>query len=286
MTTTLRTNVRTTLVNPDPRVGTVPLIDVREVTVQLGNRTVLEEVSAQIWRNEFVGVLGPNGAGKSTLLRVLLGLLRPAKGEVFLQGEPLRRGNPRIGYCPQHRAFDRDLPMTAREFAGLGLDGHRWGLGLPSKSRRVQIEAMLEAVGARAFADAPLGQLSGGEQQRLAIAQALLGEPSLLLLDEPLASLDVRSQREIVELVDRVRRERQLAVLFVTHGVNPLLGVMDRVWYLAGGHAAIGPVSEVIRSDVLSRLYGVPVEVIEVQGQVFVSSPDEWSHHRGKEERK
>lgn len=277
--------MRTSLVKPGPTVGTVPLVDVRQMMVQLGNRTVLEDVSAQIWPNQFVGIIGPNGAGKSTLLRVLLGLLRPSAGEIFFQGEPLRRGNPRVGYCPQHRAFDRDLPMTARDFAGLGLDGHRWGFGLPSQRRREQIEAMLEAVGALPFADAPLGQLSGGEQQRLAIAQALLGEPSLLLLDEPLASLDVRSQREIVELVDRVRRDRQLAVLFVTHGVNPLLGVMDRVWYLAGGHAAIGAVSEVIRSDVLSRLYGAPVEVIEAQGRVFVSSPDEWSHHHADGER-
>ena len=271
--------MKTSLLNTGPAVGTVPLVDVRNVTIQLGHRTILADVSAQLWPNEFVGIIGPNGAGKSTLLRVLLGLLQPSAGEVFFLGEPLQRGNPRIGYCPQHRVFDRDLPMTAREFAGLGLDGQRWGIGFPSRQRRERIDAMLDAVGALAFADAPLGQLSGGEQQRLAIAQALLGEPSLLLLDEPLASLDVRSQREIVELVDRVRRDRQLAVLFVTHGVNPLLGVMDRVWYLAGGQAAIGPVSEVIRSDVLSRLYGAPVEVVEARGHVFVSSPDEWSHH-------
>ena len=168
--------------------------------------------------------------------------------------------------------------MTGREFVGLGLDGHRWGFALPNARRRARIDAILHAVGATALGAAPLGQLSGGEQQRLAIAQALLGDPSLLLLDEPLASLDVRSQGEIIELVEQLRRDRQIAVLFVTHGVNPLMGVMDRVWYMAGGHAAIGPARDVIRSDVLSRLYASPVDVFEVGGRIFVSSQDEWMH--------
>ncbi|MGH2460046.1 MAG: ATP-binding cassette domain-containing protein, partial [Chloroflexota bacterium] len=180
----------------------------------------------------------------------------------------------------QNRAFDRELPITGREFFGLGLDGRRWGIGLPNPRRQARVGDVLAAVGAAHLAEAPLGQLSGGEQQRLAIAQALLGDPALLLLDEPLSSLDVGGQRAIVELVDRLRRERHLTVLFVTHGVNPLLGVMDRVWYLAGGRAAIGSIADVIRPEVLSDLYGSPVEVFEVKGRVFVSSPDEWTHHQ------
>jgi zinc/manganese transport system ATP-binding protein len=260
-----------------------PLVEIQQVTVQLGTRTVLRDISATIWPGEFIGIIGPNGAGKSTLLRLLLGLVRPTAGEIRILGSPVRRGNPHLGYCPQHRSFDRDLPITGREFVGLGLDGHRWGIRLPDARRDARIMAVLEAVGAGHLADAPLGQLSGGEQQRLAIAQALVGDPSLLLLDEPLASLDVRSQGEIIELVDRLRRERALAVLFVTHGINPLLGVIDRVWYLARGHAVIGPVSEVIRSDVLSQLYGLPVEVFEVQGRLFVSLPDEWAHHQHRD---
>lgn len=260
--------------------GTVaPLVELSDVAIRLGGRIVLANVSAAIWPDEFVGIIGPNGSGKSTLLRALLGLVRPSNGEIRFRGMPLGRGNPLVGYCPQNRSFDRDLPITGREFVRLGLDGHRWGIGLPNAHRRERIDEALAAVGASHLGDAPLGQLSGGEQQRLAIAQALLGAPSLLLLDEPLASLDVRSQREIVELVDRIRRQRHLAVMFVTHGVNPLLGVMDRVWYLAGGRAAIGSVNDVIRTEVLSDLYGSPVEVFEVQGRLFVSSPDEWTHH-------
>lgn len=246
-----------------------------DVTVRLGDRTVLRDVSASISPGEFVGVIGPNGAGKSTLLHALLGLTRPAAGQIRFEGNPVKRGNPRIGFSPQSRVFDRDLPLSGRDFVRLGLDGHSWGFGWPIGGRRERIDAILNAVNARSFADAPIGQLSGGEQQRLAIAQALMSDPSILLLDEPLASLDLRSQSEVVALVDQLRRDRGMSVLFVTHGVNPLLGAMDRVWYVAGGRAKIGHVHEVIRSDVLSELYGSQVDVIEAEGRVFVSAAEE-----------
>ncbi|MDO8671843.1 MAG: ABC transporter ATP-binding protein [Dehalococcoidia bacterium] len=267
----------------DPRNDETPLAELIDVTIKLGDRVVLREVSAKIWPGEFIGLIGSNGAGKTTLLRVLLGLLQTQSGETCFAGERIRRGNPRVGYCPQIRSFDRDLPMTGRDFVGLGIDGHRWGFSWPSRKRRAKIDEVLSSVGATAYAQAPIGRLSGGEQQRLAIAQALISEPSLLLLDEPLASLDMRSQSEIVSLVDRVRRERHVAILFVTHGINPLLGVMDRVWYLAGGRAAIGPVDEIIRADVLSRLYGSPVEVVRVQNRVFVLAGDEEPEIHGRE---
>jgi zinc/manganese transport system ATP-binding protein len=256
-----------------------PLLELDAVSIQLGGRTILRDVTARIEKGELVGVIGPNGTGKSTLLRVLLGLVHPVAGSVRFAGRPARRGNSLVGYSPQNRAFDRDLPLTARDFVEMGIDGTRWGLRLPGRGQRERVDAILEAVGALSFADVSLGLLSGGEQQRLSIAQALVSRPSLLLLDEPLASLDLRSQREIVALVDRLRRETNVAVLFVTHGVNPLLGVMDRVWYLAGGNATIGTVDEVIRSEVLSRLYGAPVEVIEAHGHIFVSAGDGSEEH-------
>ena len=257
-----------------PERSNVPVAELSGVTVQLGGRTVLQDVSAQIWPGEFIGLIGPNGSGKSTLLRVLLGLVQPVAGEVSFWGQPARRGNPDVGYSPQTEFLDQDLPITGRDFVALGLDGHRWGFRLPNRQLWARVDEMLQAVEALPFADAPVGQLSGGEQQRLRIAQALVSAPALLLLDEPLASLDLRSQREIVVLVDRLRRAANVAVLFVTHSVNPLLGVMDRVWYLAGGRAAIGPVREVVRSDVLSELYGSPVEVIEIRGRIFVSGSE------------
>ena len=249
------------------------------VSIELGGRTILDGISLRVQPGEMVAVLGPNGAGKSTLLRALLGLIPPAKGTIRIAGAPPRRGRADVGYCPQARSLDRETPLRARDRVGFGLDGHRWGLrGLPRAERDRRIREALAAVDALPLADGPAGQLSGGEQQRLAIAQALLSRPRLLLLDEPLASLDVRSQKAVVELVDRLRRQFGMAVLFVTHGINPLLGAIDRVCWLANGSAAIGSVDEVIRSDVLSRLYGAPIEVVHAGGRIFVATDDEDAH--------
>jgi zinc/manganese transport system ATP-binding protein len=166
--------------------------------------------------------------------------------------------------------LDPDVPMRARDLVGLGVDGHRLGFALPSARRRAQVDEMLDAVGARSFADARVGELSGGEQQRVLIAHALISRPQLLLLDEPLANLDLRSSGEVVALVARIAAEHRLAVLISAHEINPLLPVMDRIVYLAGGHAVHGRVDEVIRGDVLSRLYGHPVDVLHVRGRLLV----------------
>jgi zinc/manganese transport system ATP-binding protein len=260
-------------------VGT-PAAEMDHVTVELGGRTILNDISLCIQPGEFIAVLGSNGAGKSTVLRALLGLVRPSSGSIRVLGRTPRRGRPDVGYCPQVRTLDRDTPLRARDLVGLGLDGHRWGFGgLARRERTKLVDQVLTEVDALGFADAPVGRLSGGEQQRLAIAQALLARPPLLLLDEPLSNLDIRSQREIIVLVQRLRRQLQMAVLFVTHGVNPLLGVIDRVCYLAGGRAAIGSVDEVIRSDVLSRLYGSPIEVIRAGDRIFVAADEEDEHY-------
>lgn len=240
------------------------------VTLQLGGREVLREVSLDLRAGEFVGLIGANGAGKTTLLRVILGLLRPNSGTVEVLGRPLRRGNRAVGYVPQKQQLDPDIPLRGRDLVGLGIDGHRWGVPFPSARRRARIEEALRAVDAVHYADAPVGRLSGGEQQRLLIAQALLAEPRILLLDEPLASLDIRSASEVVRLVARIGRERGVSVLLVAHDMNPLMDVMDTVVYLAEGRAAVGPVTEVVRTEVLSRLYGYPVDVLHVRGRILV----------------
>jgi zinc/manganese transport system ATP-binding protein len=185
-------------------------------------------------------------------------------------GHPPRKGDPLIGYAPQHRAIDADLPLRARDLVGFGLDGHRWGLSLPDPARKVKIDQALAEVDALRFADAPVGRLSGGEQQRLLIAQTLLTNPRLLLLDEPLANLDLARQQETVELVSKVCRSRGVTVLLVSHDINPLLHVTDRVLFLAHGQGAIGPLDEVICSDCLSHLYGSPVSVIYAENRYFV----------------
>ncbi|HQT66494.1 MAG: ABC transporter ATP-binding protein [Rhodospirillales bacterium 20-60-12] len=238
--------------------------------IELGGRVVLEHVSFAIEQGEFVGLLGPNGAGKTSLLRVMLGLLAPAAGQVeILGGSPAARRSA-IGYVPQIRTNPAGLSLSARDFVAAAAGGSRWGLPILSKSDRADVEQALDLVGGAALADRPLGSLSGGERQRLLLAQALLGRPRLLLLDEPLVNLDPHRQRDVVELVQKLQRQYKLAVLFSAHDLNPLLGAMDRVLYLGGGQAVIGNVGEVINGPVLTRLYGSPIEVMHAGARIFV----------------
>jgi len=249
-----------------------PLLALEKVEARLGGRPVLREVSFAIEPGEFTGLIGSNGAGKTTLLRVILGLHAPTSGSVLIDGRPrARRAMPgAVGYVPQKFLLDPDVPLRARDLVGLGLDGHRLGLPLPSRDRRERVEKALAAVGAESFADARVGELSGGEQQRVLIAHALIGRPRLLLLDEPLASLDLGSGREIVSLLHRLSRAHGIAVFISAHEINPLLGAMDRVVYIAAGRVASGSTGEVVRSEVLSRLYGQHVDVLNVHGRVIV----------------
>jgi zinc/manganese transport system ATP-binding protein len=249
-----------------------PVLVVDGLDVRLSGREILRDVSLTIGRGEFTGLIGPNGAGKTTLMRVILGLQPTAAGRVLLDGQPRGHRTAAIGYVPQKVGFDPDMPLRARDLVALGLDGNRLGMPLPSRRRRALVEEMLEAVDATSFADDRVGTLSGGEQQRVLIAHALISQPKLLLLDEPLASLDIRSEQEVVELIARVAREQQLAVLISAHDMNPLLGVMDRIVYLADGRAASGTVAEVVRPDVLSSLYGQRVDVLRVQDRIIVAA--------------
>lgn len=252
------------------RVTTSVAIALEQVQVRLGGRTILNDMNIAINEGEFIALLGPNGAGKSTLLKLLLGLLKPSSGSIQILGRSPRRGNAAIGYAPQHRELEADLALRARDVVGFGLDGHRWGPGWPSRKRDALIEQALAEVDALSFADAPVGQLSGGEQQRLLIAQSLLTNPRILLLDEPLANLDLSREQEIIALVNRLCRARKVTVLLVSHDVNPLLPVIDRVLYLANGQSAIGTPEDVITSATLSQLYATPVEVVQALGRLFV----------------
>jgi len=257
----------------DPARITAPatdVLDVAGVSVSLSGRQILDDVSFSVGAGQFTGLIGPNGAGKTTLLRVILGLQRPSAGTVAVGGQPRSRRNPLVGYVPQKVLLDPDMPMRARDLVALGADGHRFGVPVRSRARREAVAEMLHAVDADRFADARVGLLSGGEQQRVLIAQALISRPRLLLLDEPLANLDLRSGQEIVSLLTRISREQQVAVLLSAHEMNPLLPVMDRVVYIAGGRAASGPADQVIRAEVLSSLYGYHVDVLHVHGRVLV----------------
>ena len=259
-----------TVTGPEASVAAPEVLRVAGVSVSLAGRQVLDDVSFTVGAGQFTGLIGPNGAGKTTLLRVILGLQRATAGTVSVLGQSRSRRNPSIGYVPQKVLLDPDLPMRARDLVALGIDGHRFGMPLPSRARRQAVSEMLHAVDADRFADARVGNLSGGEQQRVLIAHALISRPRLLLLDEPLANLDLGSGQEVVSLLARLATQQQVAVLLSAHEMNPLLPVMDRVVYLAAGRAASGPADQVIQADVLSRLYGHHVDVVQVHGRVLV----------------
>src|SRR6266404_2688066 len=245
-----------------------PLLQLDGVGVRLGGRQILSDVSFAVGKGEFAAIIGPNGAGKTTLIRAILGLrptsagriIKAASGPTGAAGpgghRPGAAGQVSIGYVPQKIVIDSDIPLRARDVVALGLDGHKLGFAWPSKRRREQVEEALRDVGAIGYADARVGELSGGEQQRVLVAHALVSRPQLLLLDEPLANLDLRSEQEIVTLLGKLAREKEIAVLLSAHDMNPLLPVMDRIIYVAGGTVATGTTDEVVTSEGLTQLYG------------------------------
>jgi len=248
------------------------VIELDRATIAIGGRAVLRNVSFAIAAGEFIGVLGPNGAGKTTLMRSILGLLPPSAGALRVFGAAPARGNAAIGYLPQLRTVLPDLRVRGLDYIASSLHGERWGLPSLAASDRHAIEETLHAVGAQDLARRPLSDMSGGERQRLLLAQALMGTPKLLLLDEPLISLDARHQEVVIDVVRKIARERGITVLFSAHELNQLLGAIDKVLYLGNGHAALGTVDEVVTAPVLSTLYDTDIEVVRAAGHIFVMS--------------
>ena len=248
------------------------VVELDHATIGIGGRAVLADASFAIGPGEFIGVLGPNGAGKTTLMRAILGLLPPSAGHVRVFGRPPQRGDRAIGYLPQVRTVLPDLRVRGLDFIGSSLHGERWGLPSLGRHDKNMIEETLDSVGARDLARRPLSDMSGGERQRLLLAQALIGEPKLLLLDEPLISLDARHQEVAIGVVREVCRERKITVLFSAHELNQLLGTLDRVLYLGNGQAVLGTVEEVVTAPVLSRLFGAEISVVRADGHIFVMS--------------
>jgi zinc/manganese transport system ATP-binding protein len=262
-----------------------PAVCLRGAQARLGGRVVWSAVDLDIGVGEFTSILGPNGSGKTTLLRVLLGELGLSAGSVSVLGGPPGSANRQIGYLPQRRHFDASTPIRGLDLVRLGLDGARWGLPL-RRTGGERVEEVIARVGATAYAKRRIGQLSGGEQQRLLIAQALVSRPRLLILDEPLDSLDLPNQGAVAALVQRICREQQVTVLLVAHDVNPLLSHLDRVVYFGGGRAVVGTPREVINADTLSRLYGVAIEVLETSDgrMVVVGIPEPPAYHSERHE--
>lgn len=250
-------------------------VQFKKASLKRSDRQLWKNLNAIIKPGEFIAVLGPNGAGKTSLLKVLLGLLPLSSGSVTIDGEPPQQGNPRIGYIPQQKSFDQYLPIRGRDLVQLGLNGHRFGLSGNRKAMLARVDQVIREVDASEYANVPIGLLSGGEQQRLRIAQALVGQPSLLLCDEPLLSLDLASQSTVTSLINDYRLSKEAAVIFVTHEINPILPWVDRILYMANGRWVIDTPRNVLQSSTLTRLYGTPVEVIRLHGRVLVVGADD-----------
>jgi zinc/manganese transport system ATP-binding protein len=270
-------------VTPIPRQDGTPVVALRGAALSYGEREVWSGLDLDVRPGEFLAVLGPNGAGKTSFVRALLGRQPLSAGTLTVLGRPARQAARHIGYIPQQAALSAQAMLRARDLVRFGIDGHRFGPRLRTGPVRRRVDEILESVGASAYADVPLGMLSGGERQRVRIGQALATDPRLLLCDEPLLSLDLNHQRAVTELIDARRRSDGTAVVFVTHEINPVLGLVDRVLYLARGGHRVGTPDEVLTSASLSRLYGTQVDVVRVRGRVVVAgAPDETAvppHH-------
>jgi zinc/manganese transport system ATP-binding protein len=265
------------------RTAAAPVLSIRDGALGFGDRTLWSGLNLDIAPGEFLAVLGSNGSGKSSLLKAILGQQKLDSGAVTVAGHPARRGDRSIGYIPQQKLAAPGTPLRGRDLVTLGVNGHRFGVPTLPRSVRVRVDELIAAVGATDYARQPIGSLSGGEQQRLRVAQSLADDPMLLLCDEPLLSLDLQHQRGISELIDARRREHNTAVVFVTHDVNPILAMVDRILYLAGGKFMVGTPDEVLRSDVLTALYGTPVEVLRSGGRVLVAGIPHGDHHHDEQ---
>lgn len=258
------------------------MLAIKNATLNLDQRVLWSDLNLDVAPGEFIAVIGSNGSGKTSLLKAILGQLKLDSGEILFENTKISLGDSNIGYIPQQRTLEEANDVLVSDLVRFGLAGHKLGFFLPSSKAKAKVVEALRCADAEEFANKSFGKLSGGEQQRVRIAQAIVGEPKLLLCDEPLSALDMQQQQIISALIKREAREHETAVLFVTHDVNPVLDMVDRVLYLANGRFSIGSPDQVLTSEVLSKLYGAPIDVIRNQGRIVVVGATEHDHHHGE----
>jgi zinc/manganese transport system ATP-binding protein len=262
---------------------TKPVLSIKNASLSFGDRQLWSNLNLDVQPHEFIAIIGANGSGKTTLLKAILGQVDLAAGSIEIEGEPVGRGSREIGYIPQHRNAETVAPMRAIDLLRMGLDGHRFGLPFATRASKRRVSHILDCIDGHELAYKKVSDLSGGELQRLRVGQAVIGEPSLILADEPLSALDMAQQKTIADLLDQERRDHNAAVLFVTHDVNPILSMVDRVLYLGNSKFRIGTPDEVLRSEVLSELYETPIDVLRNQGRIVVVGTQDHQHHDHEE---
>jgi zinc/manganese transport system ATP-binding protein len=261
---------------------TIKVVEAKNLSASYRTGVVWQNANFTVKSGEFIGLLGPNGAGKTTLIRLLLGLISPSGGQLKILGKHPSKGNPRIGYIPQRRVQDSESKLIALEYVRLAITGTKFGFSLPKATageRQAALQA-LDRVDAKDLAYRPLSQLSGGEIQRIFLAQALVSQPDLLLLDEPLANLDIKRSTQLIKLVSDIAKSDSIGVILIAHDINPLLPVIDRIIYIANGKLASGKLDQIVTSKSLSALYNAPIEVLrDSHGRVAVLGVEEAMHH-------
>lgn len=258
------------------------IISAQKLSAGYGHRVIWKDANFSIKKGEFIGLLGANGAGKTTLFKILLGIEEPISGKLHLFGSTPKKGNSHIGYVPQRTFIDSETKIDAIEYVRLGINGTKFGFSGAKETKREYEESLnaLKLVDAENLAYRPLSELSGGEAQRIFLAQALVSKPDLLLLDEPLANLDIRRETQLISLISKIVKVQNISVMLIAHDINPLLPVVDRIIYIANGRVASGKPNEIITSKKLSELYNAPIEVLRgSKGRLAVLGVEEAAHH-------